>query len=136
MEPPHVRSTEAAASSGDRSLESAASASGDMRAGAADGPGSDGAPGDRAAKGDPRELSFEAPMSRQDAVAYLEALVSALRKGSIRLAGVEGELSLRPAAHVELEITARQKTSKERVRIEVSWRAAKQLGLTVSSDEH
>lgn len=71
-----------------------------------------------------QKLEFEGSLSRQEAVAQLEALAKGLEKGKIQLQAKGQSIELSPSHHYDLELKAASKGSKERVSIELSWRAS------------
>lgn len=71
-----------------------------------------------------QKLEFEGSLSRQEAVEQLEALAKGLAKGKIQLQAKGQSVELTPSHHYDLELKAASKGSKERISIELSWRAS------------
>lgn len=71
-----------------------------------------------------QKLEFEGSLSRQEAVAQLEALAKGLAKGKISLQAKGQSVELSPSHHYDIELKAASKGSKERISIELSWRAS------------
>lgn len=70
-----------------------------------------------------QKLEFEGSMSRAEAFAQLEAIAKGLEKGSIELQAKGQTVELSPSHHFDLELKASTKGSKERISIELAWRA-------------
>lgn len=70
-----------------------------------------------------QKLDFEGTMSRSEAVAQLDAIVKGLEKGKIELQAKGQTVELSPSHHYDIELKAATKGSKERISIELSWRA-------------
>jgi amphi-Trp domain-containing protein len=69
----------------------------------------------------PMKISFESAMALEEAVAYFEAIVTGLKKGSIEFRRGADSLSLRPGSQVNVEVKASGKGHKEKVTFELSW---------------
>jgi len=67
-------------------------------------------------------VSHSIVLSRDEAAAYVEAIVSGLRSGSIRFRQGERRVVLRPAGQLTLSIKARDGGKKEGFAFEISWR--------------
>lgn len=81
-------------------------------------------------KTDKVEVEFEAVMSRDDAVAYLEAIVVGLKKGEVTVTHGGRELAFTIPSAVEVEVEASRKGDKEELSFELSWRVVD--GLSIS----
>lgn len=78
-----------------------------------------------------QKLEFEGSLSRQEAVAQLEALAKGLANGKIQLQAKGQSVELSPSHHYDLELKAASKGSKERLSIELSWRASSDADQTL-----
>ena len=67
------------------------------------------------------KLKFENTLPRQEAVAYLQAIVDSLKSGSLTLTQGAESLEFSPAESVEIEVKATQKGASEKVTFELSW---------------
>lgn len=79
-------------------------------------------------------VKFESTLPRAEAVAYFEAIVAGLRKGAVKFKQGEESISLSPADHVDIEVKAQRKGSKESVSFEITWRTPDDSDLTISSN--
>ena len=75
-------------------------------------------------------VSHSSALSRDEAIAYLEAVVGGLRSGSIRFRQGDRRVVLRPAERLTLTIKARDGGKKESIAFELSWRADDEDGTT------
>lgn len=86
-----------------------------------------------------QKLEFEGSMSRSEAFAQLDALAKGLEKGKIELQAKGQSVDLSPSHHFDVELKAATKGSKERISIELSWRAdsdpEQKLKVIVGSDD-
>jgi len=76
---------------------------------------------DAKAKAEKSRIKFEGVMSRDEAVAYFEAIVVGLKKGAIKFRQGDDALSLAPGAYVEVSVKAARKNAAQRVSFDVSW---------------
>lgn len=58
----------------------------------------------------------------KEAVKYLEGFLVAMKKGDIKIEQDGSEMILKPAALVEIEVSAKSKKGKEKFSLEISWR--------------
>ena len=86
------------------------------------------------ARDDKSRVKFESTLTRLEAVAYFEAIVSGLRKGALKFKQGEDAISLSPAEHVDVEVKAQRKRGKENVSFEIAWHTADDGDLTISSN--
>ena len=70
------------------------------------------------------KLSFERRMEVEEAVAYFEAIVAGLKKGSIQFRRGEQQLDLSPSSQVRVKVKATSKGSKEKLEFELGWETA------------
>lgn len=82
-----------------------------------------------------QKLEFEGSLSREEACAQLEAIVKGLAKGSLQLQAKGQSIRLSPSHHFEFELKASSKGSKERLCLELSWRADPEQSLEVIVDD-
>ena len=68
------------------------------------------------------KVSFNATMQREEAVAYLEAIVGGLRAGRMQFRQGEEHLVLEVGENVEVEVKATRKGDKGKVTFELGWR--------------
>ena len=87
-----------------------------------------------APKSDDSRVKFESTLTRLEAVAYFEAIVSGLKKGALKFKHGEDAISLAPAEHVDVEVKAQRKKGKEHVSFEIAWHTADEADLTISSN--
>ncbi len=80
------------------------------------------------------EASYEGSLPLEEAVSYFEAILLGMKKGQIHLRQGEEQLTLRPPAHLEIEVSASRKKQKERLSFEISWKVAPTDKLSISSD--
>lgn len=84
---------------------------------------------------DDEEVEYEATMSRQEAAAYLDALLAGLRGGHLEFRRGERALTLALPSHVELEVEAKGNATKGKIEVEIKWRPVIQpLTLSAPSD--
>jgi amphi-Trp domain-containing protein len=67
-------------------------------------------------------VSHSTMLSRDEAVAYFEAIVGGLRVGSVHFRQGGRRVVLHPSDHLTLTIKARDGSKKGRVSFELSWR--------------
>jgi len=72
-------------------------------------------------------------MPRDEAVAYFDALVAGLKKGSVRFKQGDETVIVNPSDLVDVEIRARTKGDKEKVTFELSWQSAKARDVSISA---
>lgn len=77
------------------------------------------------------KLSFDSYMTREEAVAYFEAIVKGLKAGEIHFRRNEQELTLAAGTHVDVEVKASRKGKKQKVEIGLSWRTEKPADLLI-----
>jgi len=77
------------------------------------------------------KLSFDSYMTREEAVAYFEAIVKGLKAGEIHFRRNEQELTLATGTHVDVEVKASRKGKKQKVEIGLSWRTEKPVDLLI-----
>lgn len=82
---------------------------------------------------DRSRVKFESTLTRLEAAAYFEAIVSGLRKGALKFKQGEDAISLAPAEHVEVEVKAQRKKGKENVSFEISWHTSDNADLSIST---
>jgi len=68
------------------------------------------------------KINFDSQMTRDEAVAYFEAIVKGLRGGTIHFRRNDDELTLEVGTHIDVEVKASRKSKKQKVEIELSWR--------------
>lgn len=78
------------------------------------------------------KLEFEGTLSREEAIAYFEAIVSGLKKGSVRFRRAEQALELTPGAHIDVEVKVSQKARKNKISFELSWSVLSEQELEIS----
>ncbi|MGE0433802.1 MAG: amphi-Trp domain-containing protein [Planctomycetota bacterium] len=75
-------------------------------------------------KHDRQELEFEATVSRDDTIAYLEELVRSLRAGSLYVEYNGKGLRMHPADMIDIEVQGATRADKERLNLKFTWRRA------------
>lgn len=83
---------------------------------------------------DRAEVRFENSMPIEEAVSYFEAIVQALKKGTIHLKQGENSLTLSPMAQLNVEVKASRKKDKEKISFGISWRSVTESDLTITSE--
>jgi amphi-Trp domain-containing protein len=86
---------------------------------------------DKSEKSERSEVEFEDTLPLKEAVAYVEAIVTGLKQGSINMNCGDRNLTLSPASHVDVEVKAVRKRKREGISLELSWRVT-QRELTIS----
>jgi amphi-Trp domain-containing protein len=79
------------------------------------------------------KLAFSTPLSREEAVAYFEAIVGGLRKGSVEFRQGDEALALSPPEHLNVEVKASRKGEKSKISFEISWQGTRGAELTIVS---
>lgn len=77
-------------------------------------------------------IKFQGSLSREEAVAYFEAIVAGLKKGSVQFKQGKESLEMSPPDHLEVEVRAARRGSKQAVSFELSWRGGTGSDLTIS----
>ena len=77
------------------------------------------------------KVSFDSYMTREEAVAYFEAIVKGLKAGEVHFRRNEQELTLAAGTHVDVEVKASRKGKKQKVEIALSWRTEKPVDLLI-----
>lgn len=80
------------------------------------------------------KIRFEATLAREEAVAYFEALITGLKKGSIHITQGDDHISLHPQAQIEVNVKAQRKEGRERISFEMGWRQPTNTDLTITSE--
>lgn len=73
-------------------------------------------------------IKYKSHAKRDEVASYFEQIVAGLGKGTIRFESGKKEIVVSPGASCEIEIKARRKGRKERVRFEISWRTDEKGG--------
>lgn len=81
------------------------------------------------------KISTKQSLQLKDATAYLEALVASFRAGKIVVEKDGDFLTMIPAEHVEIEISAKTKKGKGKFSMELSWVEPEGGPLTISDTE-
>lgn len=68
-----------------------------------------------------KEISFSGKVRQEEAVAYLESLLAAMREGTIYVQNGDDFVSLEPTDVVDLEVTAARKKNKGKLEFGLSW---------------
>lgn len=68
------------------------------------------------------KFEFARIASPEEIAEYLTALAGGLKRGEVSLEDGDGGLRLSPSAEIKLEIKVKQKTSKGRLELELSWK--------------
>jgi amphi-Trp domain-containing protein len=90
---------------------------------------------ERPEKSGKHKVEFESMLTRDEAAAYFEAIVSGLRKGSIHFHRSDHSLTLSPGQHVGVEVKATQKGGREKLVFELVWRTDRGSELTILAGE-
>ena len=69
------------------------------------------------------KVSYQAYLSRYEAVSYFEAIVAGLKRGEVRMRHEGEAVELRPAGHVEIEVSASRKARRDHLKFKISWPA-------------
>lgn len=88
---------------------------------------------------DRREVVFEGDVDLQSAVAHLEALVAALKSGTLSIEQGVQTLTVHPAGSIALAVKVKSKVDREAVSLELAWervvRPQVSTGLRISDKE-
>jgi amphi-Trp domain-containing protein len=78
---------------------------------------------DESENGDGRgKVKFKGTMQHEEAVHYLEAILTGLRKGKLQFKQGDERVALAPSgATVRVEVKAEHKSNKEKLSLELSW---------------
>ena len=68
-----------------------------------------------------KEVSFKGRLEQQQAMAYLNELVTGLKTGTVYVQNGDGYVSLSPGKLINIEIEAVEKKDKEKLVIEMTW---------------
>jgi amphi-Trp domain-containing protein len=79
------------------------------------------------------KIKFAASMPVEEAVAYFEAVVDSLKKGSLRIRQGDCEVVLAPQPRVDVKVKAASKGGDESVQFEISWSTVVDADLAISS---
>ena len=74
-----------------------------------------------------KKIKVEGVMSLNQAVSYLEDVITSLKEGSIRVEAGEEAMTLTPQDLVDFEMGLAQKKGKEKFELEISWKNSGQL---------
>lgn len=85
------------------------------------------------AKSPKSRIRYEGSMAREEAVSYFEAIVSGLKKGTIRFKQGDEALSLVAPDRLEVEVKATRKGDKAKVSFEMAWHGAEAQELEIGS---
>jgi len=69
-----------------------------------------------------KKISLEMDLTREQAIAYLEGIVEALKAGTLEVEQAERKMRLSVPDFLELEVEAKVKKGKAKFGIELSWR--------------
>ncbi|MCA9482928.1 MAG: amphi-Trp domain-containing protein [Nitrospina sp.] len=75
---------------------------------------------------DKREVSLKAKFEQSKVISYLEDLIKSMKEGTICVQQGTDIVTLKPSNYIEVELEASIKKSKERLSLELSWRADKE----------
>lgn len=92
-------------------------------------------PAPKSDKSQKSKVSFEGAMAREEAVAYFEALVAGLKKGTITIRQGSESISLSPSARVDVEVKAARKPDKAKIAFEISWGTSAPAELAIAAGE-
>src|SRR3989339_937583 len=68
-----------------------------------------------------KSITSKCALSKDQAIAYLEALAASLKKNQICVEAGDEYVVLEAAENMELEVNAAQKKGKEKIMLELSW---------------
>jgi len=77
------------------------------------------------------KLRFEGFLPREEAVAYFEAVIEGLRKGTIQFKQGEEQLTLTPGENVDVELKVARKGGRQKVSLELEWRTSDEAHLEI-----
>ena len=89
--------------------------------------------GERAKKADAGKFKFDSTMSREDAVAYFQAIVDGLKHGIVNFKQGDRSLTVNPASVLDVEVKASSKGKEKKITFEISWRAGQDPDLEITS---
>ena len=84
-------------------------------------PGKDKAESKTSAKHGKSRVKFENSLARLEAAAYFDAIVAGLRKGALNFQQGEDAIAFALPDHVEIELKAERKKSREQISFEITW---------------
>lgn len=73
-----------------------------------------------------REVSLKSKLEQAKVISYLEDLTKSLKEGTVCVQQGTDIVTLRPSSYIEIELEASVKKNKERLSIELTWRADKE----------
>jgi amphi-Trp domain-containing protein len=68
-----------------------------------------------------RSVSFEGPVTAEEALAYLDALRDAIEKGTVYVQNGLEVVALQPEAEMTMEVEARAKKEKQSIKFSLRW---------------
>ena len=71
--------------------------------------------------GDKRSISFEGAVTRDEAIAYLKSLQTAIKKGTVFVQNGQEVVGLEPEAEMTMEVEARSKKDKQSIKFALRW---------------
>ena len=69
-----------------------------------------------------KKIEFENVLSRAETIAYVEAILDGLKKGTLRFKQGDTELALSVPNAMEVEVEAQRDGAREKIEFELSWR--------------
>jgi len=79
------------------------------------------------------KVNFESRMPREEAVAYFEALIIGIKKGTVQFKQGKESVAINPSDVIDVNFKARTKGLEQRVTFELSWRAKEDGNFSVTS---
>jgi amphi-Trp domain-containing protein len=79
------------------------------------------------------KISYNNTLTREEAVAYFEAIVDGMRKGTVQFRQAEDALALSLPAHVSVEVKAARKGDKSKISFDISWQGGSGAELSIVS---
>jgi amphi-Trp domain-containing protein len=73
------------------------------------------------------KIKVEGMMSLEQAVSYLEDVLSSLKGGAIKVQAGEETMTLTPQSVVNFEMSLSQKKDKEKFKLEIGWKEGGKL---------
>lgn len=78
------------------------------------------------------KLTVKTHLSYDDAVAYMEALLTSLKSGNIVVQSGEDYVTLTPGGEVGIEVSAKVKKGKQKFSFEIGWSDKAETSLSIS----
>lgn len=79
------------------------------------------------------KVKFKSVMLREEAISYFEAIVSGLKRGSIKIRKGDDVIVLKPTPQLDVVVKATSKDQDENIEFQIRWRRPSDSELTIST---